>query len=149
MSEPICCLLLYSKGLEKENKDDGVETEKALDSVTEDGSNTDQQELRNNENIVSKTSRKVFSAKLKELVVKFAKENGLTAAGRKFGVSANSVKFWRKAGYKPKVRRYADDFKEMVVSFGEVKGSWKDAAEKFGVEPDYVRLWAIKMVTRT
>ena len=46
--------------------------------------------------------------------------------------------------YKTKVRKYADDFKKMVVSFGVDKG-WKAAADKFGVEPQFVGMWAKKL----
>jgi hypothetical protein len=138
--------------------------DKPLDSFTEDKNYNDKKELSSSEDsaekIMRKTSRTVHSMEFKQMVVKFAKEKGLRAAGRKFGISASSVRFWRwgiMAGYKsyaedfkeetcsvikwkfrlkavnkPKVSKYADDFKEMVVSFGEDKG-WNAAADKFGV----------------
>ena len=79
-----------------------------------------QKEL-SNESSTEETSGNVYSLEFKQKVVKYAKENGFRAVGRKFQILPSSVRFWKwglKTGYKTKVRKYADDFNEMVVSFG-------------------------------
>lgn len=87
-----------------------------------------------------------YSKEKKIEILTYAKEHGVAAAARHYGIARQQITYWNKQLhiYTPQTTEYPISMRQQVVSYAKIAGV-RAAAKKFGVSVAIITLWNQQM----